>query len=174
MTATTSRKYKKPEPPRDMFGNVISTSPRITSCIGWRLTDKHKEAPVGESQTIPDQSYTIADLVKKMARGVDPAISKVPNFGGDDEELDFDDVDVRQAAEADLADSDEILKAAAIRQLQLLHEMEERKKQGIADKKGNDKKADLRNDTEAKKEEPKKQEIPVKGESLDKQKNPTD
>jgi len=106
-----------------------------TNRLRWSHTFKLKpsdiEQPKGESMTVPDDSYSIKDLVKKFASGIDPAISKIPNYGGDEDEVDFDDVDLRKAADGDLTELDEH-RANAKRQLQLLKEMKEKQKTGGA------------------------------------------
>lgn len=144
------------------------TTPFFTSTINWKLKDRHKEHPSGLSETVPDDSYTIADLVKKFASGVDPAISKIANYGGDDDEVDFDDIDMQKAAQADYTDVDEIKAAAAARQLNLLQEMEQIKQKKATPKKPTETEDDLRNDNEddtpeAEQEEPTKTKNTQKG-----------
>lgn len=137
---------------------------RITSIIDWRLKakPKHMEFPTGESMAIPDQSYSIKDLVKKMARGVDPAISKVATYGGEDDEVDFDDIDLNQAQHADLADTDEI-KQAAQRQLLLLQQMQEAKnQQENSAKKASEKATDLGHEKGSKNEAQKSEDSSTK------------
>lgn len=142
---TTSRKYKATEEE----AQVKRYKPRITSVIDWtlKIIPKHMEFPTGESMTIPDQSYEIKDLVKKMAAGVDPAISKVASYGGDDDEIDFDDIDLNQAQHADFTEVDEIKREHAQRQFALLRQLEdEMKPQKIDLKKEDEKSDDLRHE----------------------------
>lgn len=86
------------------------------------------ETPKGVSQTVPDDSYSIKDLIKKYASGLDPGISKLPNHNGEDDEVDFDDVDYASEARQDYADVHDTLRVAADRQKRLLEQMQERKK----------------------------------------------
>lgn len=89
---------------------------------GWRLKKQFMETPSGVSQTIPDTSYSIRDLIKKYAGGIDPAVSKLSNYDGEDEEIDFDDPDLANIARADIAEAEELRRQASAR-LALLEQM---------------------------------------------------
>lgn len=94
----------------------------------WKLRKHHKEVPVGESLTVPDDSYSIKDLIKKYAAGLDPGVTKLASFSGEDEEVEYDDTDLAGAAREDIAHVHETMREHAERQKRLLEQMEERKK----------------------------------------------
>lgn len=41
---------------------------------------QRNEKPVGESLTVPDQSYSIKDILEKYTRGIAPMVSKEPLY----------------------------------------------------------------------------------------------
>lgn len=110
-----------------MFGD-FSSAPSYQVKHGWKLETRFKEIPKGESLTVPDDSYTIRDLIKKYASGLDPGVTKLANHNGEEDEVDFDDVDFASEARQDIADVYEQLRRQAERQKTLLQQMEERKK----------------------------------------------
>ena len=94
----------------------------------WRLRAHQMETPRGVSMAVPDDSYTIRDLIKKYASGLDPGITKLSMYGDEDENVDFDDVDLADASRSDIAETTEMQREAAARQKTLLEQMEQRKK----------------------------------------------
>lgn len=122
----------------------------------WRLQPHHKETPRGVSKTVPDDSYEIRDLISKYAAGLDPGITLLGEYSGEDKEVDFDDVDLNQAQRADFheveelkAKADELKKAAAERQQKLLEQMQEKEKRGSKKyERAGKKPDDLRNEAE--------------------------
>lgn len=100
---------------------------------GWKLRSHQMEHPKGVSQTVPDNSYSIADLITKFAGHLDPSITKQGHFNGDDDEVDFDDIDLGAAARADYHEVDDLRKEAAERQATLLRQMDEAKKKAKPD-----------------------------------------
>lgn len=48
------------------------------------------EVPVGESETIPGQAYSVKEILTKFVRGIDPRISKEPIYT---DATEFDDID---------------------------------------------------------------------------------
>lgn len=95
---------------------------------GWKLKKQFMETPEGESQTIPDGSYEIKDLIKKYASGLDPVVSKLSNYDGEDDDVDYDDPDLAQLARADISESRQAEREAAARQQNLLLQMQESEK----------------------------------------------
>lgn len=125
----------------------------------FKLESQDMEHPSGVSITIPDESYTIKDLVQKFSQGIDPSISKLAEYSEDSD--DHDQPDMRKLATADLSDVDNYKRELASRRLALLQDMEKQKTE--ANKKtepvtnDEDQSADLRNDNEEPKDEEKKQ-----------------
>lgn len=81
-----------------------------------------------KSETIPDQSYTIPELLRKHAQGVSPAVSKVPLWGMFPDETTWDEM----VNDFDLIDAQN-----------MLTRMEERKEEIVSIReriKGNEKK----------------------------------
>lgn len=115
----------------------------------WKLRKHQMETPRGVSQTVPDDSYTIRDLIKKYAGGLDPGVTKLANHNGEDDDVDFDDVDFASEARQDIADVHDTLRRQAERQKTLLQQMEERKKKASekTDDRGEDE-DDARHDAE--------------------------
>lgn len=101
---------------------------------GWSFRKEFKEHPVGESQTVPDDSYTIQELIKKYASGLDPEISKLGQYNGEEDEVDFDDVDYANEVRQDIAEVTEKMREAAQRQATLLQQMEEAKAKKAVEK----------------------------------------
>lgn len=132
---------------------------------GWKLKQHQKEKPKGESLTVPDESYTIQELIRKYASGLDPGISKLPNFNGEDDEVDFDDPDLSLEIRQDITDQAETLRQAAERQKRLLEQMEEAKQKASQKKTiSGDVSDDLRNeDEEENTPKSRKYEKPKKG-----------
>lgn len=66
---------------------------------------KHKIQPSGELMTVPDDSFTISEILEKFTRGVDPMLSRNPldmpyDAEIDDKVLNFDDLtDIDEAKE---------------------------------------------------------------------------
>lgn len=80
---------------------------------GWKIQPHLIEKPNREpSQTVPDDSYEIKDLIKKYAAGLDPAVTLLSNYGGDDTEVDHDDIDLAAASRGDFVEVDEHKKRA--------------------------------------------------------------
>lgn len=89
---------------------------------GWKLQRHQVEHPKGVSMTVPDDSYSIRDLIKKYAQGLDPKLTLLGEYGGHDDEVDHDDVDLAQAQRGDFAEVAEI-KERARERLELLKQM---------------------------------------------------
>lgn len=57
------------------------------------------------SMTVPDQSYTVRELLQKFTSGGMPDVAKVPQY---EEDPDFDDIDPTRLPDFDLADLTEL------------------------------------------------------------------
>lgn len=78
------------------------------------IPDKHLETVGGVSETVPDQSFTIQQILEKFTRGVDPMLTRNPSFE-DDVNIDDDVISIN-----DLTDLDEAE--------EFINEIEEKKK----------------------------------------------
>jgi hypothetical protein len=131
---------------------------------GWRLRPHQKEHPKGLSQTVPDDSYSIKDLIRKFAGNLDPNITLLGEYNGEDEEVDYDDLDVSAHNRSDLSEQQETRERNA-RQLQLLQQLAEQN-QGAEKKRVETAEAtpakadDLRHDTEDAKPEKRSKKYP--------------
>ena len=63
------------------------------------------EIPSGEDMTVPDLSYSVKEILQKFTRGVDPYISKVPQFT---DIQDYEGVDPLLDPDFDLTDFDRL------------------------------------------------------------------
>lgn len=157
---TQSEKYSNPS-------QWLATGrPNYQQKNGWRLQPHQIETPKGVSETVPDDSYAIKDLIKKFAGGLDPSVTKLANFNGEENEVDFDDVDMAAASRADYHEVDELQREVAARQKLLLEQMEARKKEALEAQKSAEKKARSEERNEGQKEAQKKaQKEPQKSDS---------
>lgn len=64
----------------------------------------------GDSLTVPDEAYTIPELVRKSMAGISPDINLMSNY--DDAEVNHDDIDISAFSHADLVDKHEAAKRA--------------------------------------------------------------
>lgn len=104
------------------------------------LTVDQMEHPVGRSMAVPDCSYSIRDLVSRMAGNADSYLSKLVrdgDFAGDDEEVTHDDPDMRELRTGDLFEQEQIISSTR-------HRVTEAKAQLAASKEG--RKKDARKD----------------------------
>lgn len=69
------------------------------------------EHPKGKSMTIPDESYTIQQLMERMMAGI-PAQVNQPYDIDDDDEAVHDDEDLEQFGRLDITEKEEILQEA--------------------------------------------------------------
>lgn len=72
------------------------------------LLPSHMEHPVGVSCTVPDESYSIKDLLEKFSRGMDPGVSKQGIY---DSGANFDSPDLEKLKSEDLFDREEFATA---------------------------------------------------------------
>lgn len=76
---------------------MYAHDPKI-SCERFGVADR-------KSQTVPDQSYSIKDLLSKHVHGVDLSVSNQPIWM----EMDIDDVDMEKLGQYDLFDKEQTL-----------------------------------------------------------------
>lgn len=69
-----------------------SKKPRLRSSINFTLGKKDIEIPRGKSMTVPDDSFTVAEIIEKTLSGMPPAINQ-NYFYVEGEDPDFDDPD---------------------------------------------------------------------------------
>lgn len=73
----------------------------------YKLEKAFMEHPKGKSLTIPDESFTVQQLMERMVAGI-PTITNVP-YDIDDEEGNHDDEDLEAFSRMDITDQEEIL-----------------------------------------------------------------
>lgn len=79
--------------------------------MNFRLRESDVEgARRGKDMTVPDQSYTVKELLIKHAQGIDPLVSRGGVF--DTEDMGHDDPDFEKVSTMDLSDRQEIVEQA--------------------------------------------------------------
>lgn len=126
---------------------------------GWRLRRHQMETPKGESLTVPDESYTIRDLIRKYSAGLDPKLTLLSEWSGEENEVEHDDYDLRSVGRVDRTELDEVGRENSARQARLLEQMEASKKRkktapGSQKYEDMDEADDLRNEDEDNEEIP--------------------
>lgn len=74
---------------------------------GWSLSDDvlgHMEHGDPVSVTLPDESYSIQELLDKFSTGLDPGVFRQPSF---DDGADFSSPDLEKLRDSDLVDKEE-------------------------------------------------------------------
>jgi len=107
-----STKYK--EPVMDNRG-VPSPRRRVRSQADFRLTSRDRERPIGRSLTIPDDSYSIQDLLQRHLDGMAPDVLKSPLYdlqADEDSDQGHDLEDMSKFPDLDFADQDSVLRSA--------------------------------------------------------------
>jgi len=89
----------------DISPRQLSLFPRIRSTRRFALEKKDVENGGGISLTVPDDAYTIRELLEKFTNGVDPSVSKTPIYPEND--ADFDDADLEEVNRMDIQERDE-------------------------------------------------------------------
>lgn len=77
----------------------------------YKLTEEDQEKNSGDLITIPDQAYTIKEILEKFTNGVLPDLTKLSGYP--DEEPTFDDTDPIRDPAFDLADATVLLQEIA-------------------------------------------------------------
>lgn len=77
--------------------------PVIQNSSNYELKDEFCETPTGVSLTVPDDSYTIRELLDRATKGINPMIERSGEYGEDPV---FDDPDFEKILDLDYADLD--------------------------------------------------------------------
>jgi len=77
---------------------------KLINPLDFVLLPEHMEHPDPISVTVPDESYTIRQLLDKFSRGIDPGVSRTPQF---DPNPTHDSTDLQQLVNADLFEREE-------------------------------------------------------------------
>lgn len=86
-----------------------SSKPRFRDIWNWEHRASDYDHANGESETIPNQSYTIDEIIQKFAQGQTPVQARDVHYFEDQENLDFDDFDPSNDPDFGLIEMDEIL-----------------------------------------------------------------
>lgn len=142
-----------------------------TSKRGVRLTDSFQlqdsdmEIIRGVSQTKPDDSFTIRQLLTKYTNGVDPSVTKLGYYQDD---VDFDDPDMQQLLTMDLVDLNEMREVENLKRKKLSEAINFANQQE-QNKIREDREAELKNQLDLfmsrEKEEPEKLSVSEKSQS---------
>ncbi|AXH77408.1 MAG: hypothetical protein [Microviridae sp.] len=96
--------------------NTNQKLPKYRSADNFFLTSADMETPVGVSETVPDQSYTVKELIEKFTTGTPVNMLKNSVWT---ENPDFDNFDETERGDFDLADASEQLEEFQIKQQQI-------------------------------------------------------
>ncbi|AXH75391.1 MAG: hypothetical protein [Microviridae sp.] len=83
---------------------------KITSKQNYKSNPIHWETPIGVSETVPDDSYTIGELLKKHESGLALGIKRLGNFANieDDE---FDQIDMEKFQNMEMTEQMQVTEA---------------------------------------------------------------
>lgn len=87
----------------------------------FELQIQDKETPLGVSETVPNQSISLTEMLRKHIAGVAPAVQHTPQY---DDDANFDSADYTKINSLDLSEKDEIRQALS----EDIHQMKERLK----------------------------------------------
>lgn len=67
----------------------------VVTPLTYKLLKNHKQKFSEPSQTVPDQSYSIKEILEKFTRGIDPMLTKIGSyeFENDEGEEELDNLD---------------------------------------------------------------------------------
>lgn len=78
---------------------------KIVHQYNYELLDKHKETVQGESLTVPNEAFSIKEIMERSMKGLnDPSLIRQEHYQDDS---DFDDVDLEKISRLDLAEIEE-------------------------------------------------------------------
>lgn len=77
---------------------------KLVNPVNFVLLPEHCEHPDPVSVTVPDESYSIRDLLEKFSRGVDPGVMRSPSY---DSDASHESVDLEKLRDSDLVDREE-------------------------------------------------------------------
>lgn len=75
---------------------------KVHKQLDYVLTKEHKETPRGVSETIPDMSYSIKDIIEKYTQGIPLPVLKNGSFDNVDN---FEEIDVTNDPNLDLSEA---------------------------------------------------------------------
>lgn len=88
------------------------TQYRLRSKIGYVPNAKEQESPKGISLTVPDDSYTITELLKRHEAGLGFGIQRLGQFDLEDDE-EHDSIDMNQYQQMDVTEKELLHKEVA-------------------------------------------------------------
>lgn len=102
----------------------------------FRLLPEHTEVNNSPSQTVPDESYTMRELLDRFTRGLDPSVARQPTNDGLDT---LDSPDLEKLRDSDLVDRQEYAEALSrlngSKKSQLKTQIDEARKKAAESKK---------------------------------------
>jgi hypothetical protein len=94
--------------------------PKFHNQYSWKFNPKlHTETVLGKSLTVPDEAYTIKELLHRHTNGIDMSgIQKMPIY---DEEVTFDTPDFQKIHNSDLTDKNLFLEETKLKMKEISH-----------------------------------------------------
>lgn len=92
----------------------MSTKIKFVTAYSYKSTDKNKEAVDGKSVTIPGQSMTVRELMDKHRAGTMDIRSKFRDGFWEDENDNFESMDLEKVQHADLTELEQLKNEAEI------------------------------------------------------------
>jgi len=80
---------------------------KLRKITNFQLTDQDKETILGQTVTVPNEAYTIREIMEKFTHGISPEIEKSPIYGTDD--MDYDDEDHSKLLDLDPVDKQDVI-----------------------------------------------------------------
>lgn len=80
---------------------------KYTTWLNYKPKKEHKQTFTEESQTIPNEAYTVKDLMNKFTSGTMPAVQKQTYY---DSEANFDYIPPNQRNYLDITEAEEDLR----------------------------------------------------------------
>lgn len=74
---------------------------KLRSQMTYEPQDKHNEHPVGKSMTVPDESYTIAEILQRSQNGLSTDLIHQGEYTLDTNSENFDDYDIEKLKQLD-------------------------------------------------------------------------
>lgn len=99
---------EKKEGLKKLVGELEQMVPRVRSTVNFQLTFTDIEGPnLGKRVTVPNDGYTIRELLDRFTSGVMPNVRREPMYPTED--MTLDDIDVEKLGQYDLFDKDQVL-----------------------------------------------------------------
>lgn len=122
----------------------------VVTWFNFKVKKDHLETPVGESQTIVGESWTIPELLARSAQGLNIGSGRSETYDPDD--VDFDDTDMSKLSRSDLVEKAEKLQQTLDKEIETARGKLKEKKQ--AEKKESEKKEVEKKDDSGKSDKP--------------------